>query len=380
MFKISVKYFSIIAFFASFVCLNVFAKSHTKSESSLHDKSSSINTIDSLATPTQKGEHHADGEADIVETILHHVSDANENHIGTLGHTHITIPLPCILINKETKKVTFVMSSAFHKHEEIDGYKMVHSRVVDAQTGKRDTFYDLSITKNVFNMLLGFIILAVVFYTIKSSYEKRKGQAPKGVQSLFEPIIEFLVNEVAKPNIGSKYEKFLPYLLSVFFFILVNNLLGLVPFLGGINSSGNISFTMVLAMCSLFIINLNGNKDYWTHILAMPGIPKLLYIILTPVEILGVFLKPAVLALRLFGNITGGHIAVLSIVSLIFIMGKMGESMGGATIGGFIAFPILLFVNAMELFVAFLQAYVFTLLTAIFIGAAVEEHHHAEHH
>ncbi|QQR98994.1 MAG: F0F1 ATP synthase subunit A [Sphingobacteriales bacterium] len=178
----------------------------------------------------------------------------------------------------------------------------------------------------------------------------------------------------------TKYEKFLPYLLSVFFFILINNLLGLVPFLGGINSSGNISFTLVLAMCSLLLINLNGNKDYWTHVFAMPGVPKWVLVILTPIEILGVFLKPAVLMLRLFGNITGGHIAVLSIVSLIFIMGEMGEKMGGAAAGGFIAFPILLFVNAMELFVAFLQAYVFTLLTAIFIGAAVEEHHHAEHH
>lgn len=326
--------------------------------------------------------HAKHEDVDIVETILHHVSDANENHIGTIGDKHITMPLPCILINKETKKVTFIMSSAFHHapNGEIDGYKLVHGRVIDAKTEKRDTFYDMSITKNVFNMLLGFIILTIIFFSIKGAYVKRKGQAPKGIQSVFEPVIKFLVDEVAKPNIGPKYEKFMPYLLSVFFFILINNLLGLVPFLGGINSSGNISFTLVLAMCSLLLINLNGNKDYWTHVFAMPGVPKWVLVILTPIEILGVFLKPAVLMLRLFGNITGGHIAVLSIVSLIFIMGEMGEKMGGAAAGGFIAFPILLFVNAMELFVAFLQAYVFTLLTAIFIGAAVEEHHHAEHH
>ncbi len=326
--------------------------------------------------------HAKHEDVDIVETILHHVSDANENHIGTIGDKHITMPLPCILINKETKKVTFIMSSAFHHapNGEIDGYKLVHGRVIDAKTEKRDTFYDMSITKNVFNMLLGFIILTIIFFSIKGAYVKRKGQAPKGIQSVFEPVIKFLVDEVAKPNIGPKYEKFMPYLLSVFFFILINNLLGLVPFLGGINSSGNISFTLVLAMCSLLLINLNGNKDYWTHVFAMPGVPKWVLFILTPIEILGVFLKPAVLMLRLFGNITGGHIAVLSIVSLIFIMGKMGENMGGATVGGIIAFPILLFVNAMELFVAFLQAYVFTLLSAIFIGAAVEEHHHAEHH
>lgn len=321
-------------------------------------------------------------ETDIVETILHHVSDANENHLGTMGHTHLTIPLPCILINKATKKVSFFMSSAFHHAPEgiIDGYKMEHSRVVDAQTGKRDTFYDLSITKNVFNMLIGFVLLTILFFVIKSSYEKRKGQAPKGAQSFMEPIIDFLIDDIVVKNIGTNYKKYLPFLLSVFFFILINNLLGLVPFLGSINSSGNISFTMALALCSLLVINLNGTKDYWGHIFAMPGVPKWVLVILTPIELLGVILKPAVLMLRLFGNIIGGHITVLSIVSLIFIMGKMGQSMGGAAAGGAVAFPILLFVNALELFVAFLQAYVFTLLTAVFIGAAIEEHHHAEEH
>jgi F-type H+-transporting ATPase subunit a len=365
----------------------------------------SPDTVMPAQSHTANAQHEAEGGADIVETILHHVSDANENHIATMssaedkmdeldiadanedhlatiGGKHITLPLPCILINKETKKVSIFMSSAFHHAPNgiVDGYAMNHSKVVDAATGKRDTFYDLSITKNVFNMLTGFIILTVLFFSMKSAYGKRKGQAPKGVQAVLEPVVSFVVTDVIKQNIGRRYEEFVPFLLSVFFFILINNLLGLVPFLGGINSSGNISFTMVMALCSLFIINLNGSKDYWTHIFAMPGVPKWVLIILTPIEILGVFLKPAVLMLRLFGNITGGHIAVLSIASLIFIMGKMGESIGGAAAGGVVAFPILLFVNALELFVAFLQAYVFTLLSAIFIGAAVEEHHHAEHH
>jgi F-type H+-transporting ATPase subunit a len=275
------------------------------------------------------------------------------------------------------------MSSKLHEsHEGYEGYKMDEhtNRVVDAVTGTRNTFYDFSITKNVFNMLLGFIILTIIFFVIKAAYVKNVGKAPSGIQSFFEPIIQFLIDEVAKPNLGSQYEKFLPYLICVFFFILINNLLGLVPFIGGVNSSGNISFTLALAMCTLFLINLNGNKHYWQHIFAMPGVPKWVLIILTPIELLGVFLKPAVLMLRLFGNITGGHIAVLSIVSLIFIMGKMGTTIGGATAGGAIAIPILLFVNAMELFVAFLQAYVFTLLSAIFIGAAIEDHHHAEEH
>lgn len=336
--------------------------------------------VDSLKSEIHEG--IAEEETDIVETILHHVSDANENHIGTMGETHLTIPLPCILINKETKKVSAFMSSAFHHAENgvLDGYKMEHGRVVDASTGKRDTFYDLSITKNVFNMMIGFVILTILFFAVKSAYVKNNGKAPKGLQGFMEPFINFIIEDICKPNLGHKYEKYLPYLLSVFFFILINNLLGLVPFLGGINTSGNLSFTLVLAMCSLFIINLSGNKDYWKHIFAMPGVPKWVLVILTPIELLGVFLKPAVLALRLFGNITGGHITVLSITALIFIMGKMGQNMAGAAAGGVVAFPILLFVNAMELFVAFLQAYIFTLLSAVFIGAAIEEHHHAEEH
>lgn len=274
------------------------------------------------------------------------------------------------------------MSSAFHHSADgtHDGYKMEHGRVVDAVTGTRDTFIDISITKNVFNMLLGFIILTIVFFSIKKSYEQRKGKAPKGLQSFMEPVIQYLAEDMVRPQLGDKSDKYMPYLLSVFFFILINNLLGLVPFIGGINSSGNISFTLVLAFCSFLLINLSGNKHYWQHIFAMPGVPKWVLVILTPIEVLGVFLKPGVLMLRLFGNITGGHIAVLSIVSLIFIMGKMGTSAGGATAGGIIAIPILLFVNAMELFVAFLQAYVFTLLSTIFISSAIEEHHHAEHH
>jgi F-type H+-transporting ATPase subunit a len=333
-------------------------------------------------------EEKEDVSAEVVEHIMNHVADANENHIATIKKEgqedqHISMPLPCILYSKSTGKLSIFMSSKLsHSHEGYEGYKMDHhtNRVVDAVTGTRDTFYDFSITKNVFNMLLGFLILTIIFFVIKNAYIKNAGKAPKGIQSFFEPIIQFLTDEVAKPNLGNQYEKFLPYLICVFFFILINNLLGLIPFIGGINSSGNISFTLVLAMCSLLLINLNGNKHYWQHIFAMPGVPKWVLVILTPIELLGVFLKPAVLMLRLFGNITGGHIAVLAIVSLIFIMGKMGTTVGGATAGGVIAIPILLFVNAMELFVAFLQAYVFTLLSAIFIGAAIEDHHHAEEH
>ena len=337
-------------------------------------------------------EEHTDVASEVVEHIMNHVADANVNHLATIKKDgeedkHISIPLPCILyrkaVNGNAGKWSVFMSTKFHHgHEAYDGYKLdLHTnRVVDAATGTRDTFYDFSITKNVFNMLIGFVILTILFFVIKSSYEKRKGQAPKGIQSFLEPIITFIIDDIAKPNLGSKYEKFLPYLICVFFFILINNLLGLIPFIGGVNTSGNISFTLALAFISMLLINLNGNKHYWQHIFNMPGVPKWVLIILTPVEVMGVLLKPAVLMLRLFGNITGGHITVLAIVGLIFIMGEMGASKGGATAGTLIAVPILLFVNAMELFVAFLQAYVFTLLTAIFIGSAIEDHHHVEEH
>jgi F-type H+-transporting ATPase subunit a len=362
-------------------------------------------------------------EENVIETIMNHVADANENHITTIGENHITLPLPCILYDKTAGKFTTCMSSVFHHgHKSYNGYVMDHGRVkkvtgdfpkeaVDVHVvkekdakgkdltvveyngakyevekasviGGMSSFIDFSITKNVLNMLLAFVILTVVFFSIKKAYTTRASKAPKGIQSVLEPVIQYLIDDVMKPNLGDKYITYLPYILSVFFFILVNNLLGLIPFIGGINSSGNIAFTMVLAFCSLLLINLSGNKNYWQHIFAMPGVPKWVLVILTPIELLGVLLKPAVLMLRLFGNITGGHIAVLSIVSLIFIMGKMGTSLGGAAAGGIISIPILLFVNAMELFVAFLQAYVFTLLTTIFIGAAIEDHHHAtaEHH
>lgn len=332
-------------------------------------------------------EHKEDAASVVVEHIMHHIADANENHLATIKEAgkeekHISLPLPCIIYNKTTGVWSVFMSSAFHHAEDgtHDGYKMAEGRVVDASTGSRDNLIDLSITKNVFNMLLGFLILTVVFFAVKKAYDKRPRQAPRGLQGFIEPFIVFLVEEIAEPNIGKQYPKYLPYLVTVFFFILINNLLGLIPFLGSINSSGNISFTLVLSVCTLILVNINGNKHYWQHIFAMPGVPKWVLLILTPVEIMGVLLKPAVLMLRLFGNITGGHITVMAIAGLIFIMGNLGASVGGATTGGLIAFPILLFVNALELFVAFLQAYVFTLLTAIYIGSAIEEHEHAEEH
>ena len=234
-----------------------------------------------------------DVSASVVEHIMNHVADANEYHIITINKKPIVCPLPCILYRTKTGKKTILLSSAFQNEKEIDGYKLNEEtgRIVDAETGKRDTFIDFSITKNVFHMMLSFLILAFIFVTMKNAYIKRKNQAPKGIQSFLEPVIVFLIDEIFKPILGDKYEKFLPYLLSVFFFILVNNLLGLIPFFpGGANASGNIAFTFVLAFCSFVLININGTKTYWKHIFAMPDVPLPILIILTPIEVLGIFL------------------------------------------------------------------------------------------
>lgn len=198
--------------------------------------------------------------------------------------------------------------------------------------------------------------------------------APKGLQSLIEPIFLFIQDEVAKPFIGAKWEHYLPYLLSLFFFILGLNLFGQIPFLGGSNVTGNLAFTGVLALFTFFVVNLNGNKHYWEHIFWMPGAPAWVKLILTPVEFLGLFIKPFTLMLRLAANITAGHIVIVVFVSLIFVFGK-GQWLPslGTGIGSTL---LTMFMMAIELLVAFIQAFVFTLLTASYIGAATEEVHH----
>lgn len=242
-----------------------------------------------------------------------------------------------------------------------------------------NSWQDLSITKNVFTMLLATLLLILLFRTVVASYKKRKGQAPKGVQSLLEPIIVFMRDEVVKPAIGDKWEKFFPFIMVLFFFILFCNLTGLIPiFPGSANVTGNIGVTMVLATFVFIMTNINGNAHYWRHVFAMPGVPLPVLIILTPIEILGLFIKPITLLIRLFANITAGHIMILSLVSLIFVFSNLGESMGGAIGGGAVAIPFVFAMNFLELFVAFLQAFIFALLTSLYIGSAVEEHHHHE--
>jgi len=220
-------------------------------------------------------------------------------------------------------------------------------------------------------MMIGALIIIVVFLSVASAFKKNKGKAPRGLQSFMEPIILFIRDDVALPNLGpKKYMTYLPYLLTLFFFIWINNILGLLP--TGANASGNIAFTMVLAVITALITNISGNKSYWGHIFLPPGVPWWLLPLIVPIEIIGILTKPFALMIRLFANITAGHIIILSLISFIFIF----ESF-------VVGIPAGLFVVAMmflELFVAALQAYIFTMLAALFIGLAIAEHEHEEAH
>lgn len=242
------------------------------------------------------------------------------------------------------------------------------------------SWQDFSITKNVFGMLLALVLLLVVFSRISKAYTAREKKAPKGLQSFFEPIFVFMRDEVVKPAIGEKdWKRFFPFIMSLFFFILFCNLLGLVPiFPGSANITGNIGVTMMLALVVFVVVNLNGTKDYWLHILWMPGVPVFVKPLLTIIEVLGLFIKPATLFIRLFANITAGHVIILSLVSLIFFF-KTAMGTGGAVAGIGLAVPFVFALNLLELFVAFLQAFVFSLLTALYIGSAVESHDDHSH-
>lgn len=329
-------------------------------------------------------EHGSDGEAkkfDAGKLIMEHIADEHGWHIAGEGHGSIVLPLPVIVYDTQRGLSLFSSSRFDHGHAAYNGYKLEEGRIVAVDAnGAIDenataNIWDLSITKNVASLMLVMVILLVVFIGVARAYARRPGQAPKGLQSLVEPIILFVRDDVAKSAIGAhKYARFMPYLLTVFFLIFFANLLGLIPFIpGGANVTGNIAITLTLAMITFLIVTFNGNKHYWHHIFAMPGVPAWVLVILTPVEILGMFLKPFVLMIRLFANITAGHIIALSFFSLIFVFGATSAAAGyGVSI---VSLAFTVFMTFLELLVAFIQAYVFTFLSAMYIGAALEENH-----
>jgi F-type H+-transporting ATPase subunit a len=324
--------------------------------------------------------HHQESEFNPGTMIIEHITDAHEWHILTIGEKHVSIPLPVILFSNGRLDV-FLSSNFHHGHSSYKGYKLEmegenKGKIVDEETGEIPL--DLSITKNIASMLISMVLIVFIFISVGKSYSRRKGKAPKGLQSLLEPLILFIRDDVVKASIGEKkYEKFLPYLLTLFFFIFFNNLLGLVPFFpGGANLTGNIAVTMVMALFTFIITSFSANKSYWVHIVNTPGVPWWLKIpvpLMPIVELMGVFTKPFVLMVRLFANITAGHIIVLGFMSLIFIFGNMNPAIGYGVSVVSVAFAV--FMGLLELLVAFIQAYVFTLLSALYFGMATEEHH-----
>lgn len=324
---------------------------------------------------------HAKEEAfDPGKMIVEHVIDAHEWHILSIGETHISIPLPIILYS-EGKLDVFCSSKFHHGHDSYKGYRLElegehKGKIVNEATGELPL--DISITKNVASMLISMVLICIIFISVANAYKKRKGKAPKGLQSFLEPLILFIRDDVAKASIGEKkYEKYMPYLLTIFFFIFFNNLFGLIPFFpGGANITGNIAVTMVLALFTFVITTFSGNKNYWVHIFNTPGVPwwlKFPVPLMPLVEVMGVFTKPFVLMVRLFANITAGHIIILGFMSLIFIFGAMAPAIGYGVSVVSVAFAV--FMSLLELLVAFIQAYVFTLLSALYFGMATEEHH-----
>ena len=337
--------------------------------------------------------HAAEEEFNVSEMIMHHVKDAHEWHLWGPEHGGTSIYLPIILKTSEGFKV---FSSSHFYHGEIvhdgdshyykgegpaEGLAMFHEKIYELNSDGKLSFeeghvhgnvkpLDFSITKNVASLFIGSLIVFLMMFSCARYYKRNGAVAPKGLAKFMEPLIIFVQDEIAKSHINEKnYKRFVPYLLTIFFFIWINNLLGLVPiFPGSANLTGNISITLFLATLTLILTLVNGNKNYWGHIFAPPGVPKALLPIMIPIEIVGIFTKPFALMIRLFANITAGHIVILALISLIFI--NKHEAWGALSV------PMALFISILELLVAALQAYLFALLSALFIGAAVEEAHH----
>jgi F-type H+-transporting ATPase subunit a len=311
------------------------------------------------------GEEHAAAPLNVSDVILEHVKDSHVWHFTE----SVVIPLPVIVYTKEDGLKIF-SSGKFYEHHQIvpyGDYTLEHEHI----SYKGQSVLDLSITKNVAMLFINTALMLLIFITAARAYGKRRGLAPKGVQSFMEPIILFVKDEIVVPNIGPKYGKFLPYLLTLFFFIFFGNLLGLLP--GAANLTGNIAVTACLAILTFIITNVNGNAGYWGHIFWTPGVPHWMRVIILPVELIGVFTKPFALTVRLFVAITAGHIVLLALTSLTFIFQNWFVGIGTSLVN--------IFISLIELLVAGIQAYVFTMFTSLYIGQAIAEHeHHDEGH
>jgi F-type H+-transporting ATPase subunit a len=337
-----------------------------------------------LPLNVQASQH--DAEFNPGEMIIDHILDNHEWHIASFGNTHIAIPLPILLIH-DGNFYAFMSSRFRHGYSEYKGFRLVQSGEhkgkivhIDSQGHISSKLpIDLSITKNVFSILFAAIVLFLVFMSISKAY-KRRGtqQAPKGLQNMIEPVILFVRDDVAKPMIPEKYvDKYLPYLLTLFFFVLFLNLLGLIPFFpGGANVTGNISVAGGLALLTFLVTTFSGKRAYFRELVDYPGAPwwvKFPFPLMPIIEILSMFIKPIVLMIRLMANLMAGHIIILGFVAIIFIFGNINPVLGFGT--SILSIVFALFVYCLEIVVSFVQAFVFTLLTALYIGSALQEHH-----
>ncbi len=341
-------------------------------------------------TPENDSAHH---KFQFDKFLLHHVSDSYSWHIITIHRKgkepiHISIYLPVILRTSDGQWVTFCskkIPEEENKIFEVKGKKFVveeegiySGKIMEVlEDGTRKRPFDISFTKDVLALFIASFLMIFIFIPIANRYKKYPNKPPKGLQSALEPLILFVIDDVAKSSIGKKYEKYTPFLLSVFFFIFFNNLMGLIPiFPGGYNLTGNITITLVLALFTFIITTFSGNRHYWQHIFWSPIVPVWLKVpipLMPLVEIIGMFTKPFVLMVRLFANIIGGHFVLLSFIGLIFVFGQQNIYLGYGT--SIISILFSLFVSLIELLVAFIQAYVFTFLSALYFGMAVEEEH-----
>ena len=326
--------------------------------------------------------------------ILEHISDAHEFHFFTLNRKPVTLPLPVIVYSKDKGWSTFMSSRFEHGEETYNGYRLVEESYVTEHHLDPNVFkagkiyavddqgrplsyaaakvYDLSLTRNAVQVIVSVLLLIWIMGGVAGKYKKGQGvkTAPTGFQNAVEPVVAFIRDEVGVVNLGDRHEKFMPLLLSIFFFILINSLLSLIP--GTANVAGNIAFTGMLGIVAFFVIMFSTNKHYWLHII-WPPVPHGVKPIMWPVEILGIFTKPFALIIRLFANMISGHVIILSFIILIFVFGAMNTALGWGTSPFFIALAV--FIYLIEILVAFIQAYIFAALTAVFIGMASEGGH-----
>ena len=343
-------------------------------------------SIASSSTPykeDEKGDKNLKQE--ITEYILHHVQDSHE--FGLLSYkdkktnkkVYVGIPLPVIIYDEGFK---FFMSSRFDHGRKVvkidDSYYVLYHDKIYKSDSKGTISYDnnglplntkpldFSITKSVVSIIFVSILMLLLFRNLAQSYNKN-GLISTGVGRFFEPLIVYIRDEIAIPNIGVKhYKRFMSFLLTIFFFVWFCNILGLTPL--GVNVTGNIAITFCLALLTFAITTISGTKDYWMHIFWMPGMPLPMKIIMAPIELLGVFIKPFTLMIRLYANILAGHIVMMTLISMIFLFRNF--------IGSGLSFLLAFFISIIEILVALLQAYIFTILSALYFGFAVEEHDH----